>query len=157
MDHTNEWVEFPNGHFNDPVVILGVLGYNGGDPSTVEITEVHPNGFKARIREWDYLDGPHTTESISYMVVERGCHNPREVGGYCAGTAENRNTDFAKITFAQKMEDPVVFATMASQSNNRPFVPVIKAVKKKSFKLKIQAEESQRNAANGMSESVNYT
>lgn len=32
--------------FADPVVILGALSYNGGDPSTVRVSEVTSNSFK---------------------------------------------------------------------------------------------------------------
>jgi hypothetical protein len=51
-----------NCHFARPVVILGALSYNGGDPSTVRAKDIMSNSFKVQIQEWDYLDGPHTTE-----------------------------------------------------------------------------------------------
>jgi hypothetical protein len=71
--------------FHNPVVIAGALSYNGGDPSTVRVTNVQSNSFEIQLQEWEYLDGPHTTETVSWMVVEAGCVNPKQDGGYCAG------------------------------------------------------------------------
>jgi hypothetical protein len=79
-------------------VILGALSYNGGDPSTVRVQDVTPKSFKVSIQEWDYLDGPHTTESLSYMVVEAGRHNMPDGTQYEAGLVDVSN-DFVTIDF----------------------------------------------------------
>lgn len=62
-----------------------MLSYNGGDPSTVRVSNVQPNSFQVQIQEWDYLDGPHTTESLSWMVVEAGHHQMPDGTWYDAG------------------------------------------------------------------------
>ena len=51
---------------------MGVLSYNGGDPSTVRVKDVTSTSFAVQIQEWSYLDTWHTTEEISWMVVEAG-------------------------------------------------------------------------------------
>jgi len=108
IDHNEQRVNFARSYVN-PIVVLGVLSYNGGDPSTVRAYDVDSNGFSVKIMEWAYLDGPHTTESLSWMVVEQGCYNPLEEGGYCAGKIDNRDESFVKVTFPEKMQTPVVF------------------------------------------------
>jgi hypothetical protein len=62
------------GMFNSPVVIMGTPSFNGGHPLTIRVKDVTRSSFKWQMQEWSYLDGPHTTETISYMIVEEGQH-----------------------------------------------------------------------------------
>ena len=136
------------------MVIAGALSYNGGDPSTVRVTNVQSNSFQIQIQEWAYLDTWHTTETISWMVVEAGCYNPTGDNGYCAGVVPEVKEQFKKINFAEKMRDPVVFSQLTSMNNpNVPLVLRQKGVNKKKFHVRIQAEEAQRH--NG-GEQVHY-
>ncbi len=51
-----------------PVVVLGVLEFNGPNESTVAIRNVDALGFEWQIEEWLYHDGPHTTEHVSWLA-----------------------------------------------------------------------------------------
>jgi hypothetical protein len=44
LDHNPQTVNLGN-TYNNPVVIMGVLSYNGADPSTVRVKDVTPNSF----------------------------------------------------------------------------------------------------------------
>ena len=64
--------------FVDPVVIAGDMSYRGGDASVARV-RAHPddagkisNRFQIKLVESSEHDGPHTTEIISYLVVESG-------------------------------------------------------------------------------------
>jgi hypothetical protein len=60
--------------FVNPVVIIGALSEEGGDPSTTRVSNVTPDSFDVQVIEWDYKDGNHAFESIGYLVVEAGHH-----------------------------------------------------------------------------------
>lgn len=60
--------------YQDPILIVGPPSYNGGDPCSLRIKELDSTSFKIRIQEWPYKDGIHTTETVFYMIVERGTH-----------------------------------------------------------------------------------
>jgi serralysin len=110
LDHNVQTVQFLNTYVN-PVVIAGALSYNGGDPSTVRVMNVDANSFQIQLQEWAYLDGPHTTETISWMVTEAGCHNPTGDNGYCAGVIPEVTDRFTKIDFPERMRGvPVLFS-----------------------------------------------
>jgi hypothetical protein len=86
IDHNEIIVEFDN-EFVNPVVIMGVLSTNDEDPATVRVSEVTNVNFKVQVQEWEYLDGDHEPETVSYMVLEAG-HWPCPNGGtYSAGVA----------------------------------------------------------------------
>jgi len=54
------------------VVVAGPISLNGVKPAVVRIQNVDDSGFEMRIQEWDYLDGWHTIEKVSYLVMEEG-------------------------------------------------------------------------------------
>ena len=58
----------------DAVVVMSAMTQNGGDPFTVRVRNVTEDGFEFQIDEWDYLDGYHVTETLSWMAVEEGVH-----------------------------------------------------------------------------------
>jgi len=56
--------------YHNPVVVLGGISQNEMTPSVISVTEVTPTSFNVRIREWDYEDDNHTSETIAYVVME---------------------------------------------------------------------------------------
>ena len=56
--------------YNNPVVILGGLSHSDPSPATIRVSNVERNQFQVSIQEWNYLDGVHGNEDITYMVVE---------------------------------------------------------------------------------------
>ncbi len=59
---------------DDPSVVMGGLTGNGAQPYTVRVRNITDTGFEYQIDEWDYLDGNHTKESISWLAIESGSH-----------------------------------------------------------------------------------
>jgi concanavalin A-like lectin/glucanase superfamily protein/PA14 domain-containing protein/Big-like domain-containing protein/parallel beta helix pectate lyase-like protein len=70
-------------NYHNPVVVVGPIGKEDASPATVRVRNVTANSFGIYIEEWDYLNGTHAPEQISYMVVEGSipfdaavdCHN----------------------------------------------------------------------------------
>ncbi len=71
FNHLSQTINFSQTYSN-PVVIAGPLSFNGGHTATVRIESVTADGFTAFIQEPSNLDGWHTWESFSYLVLEAG-------------------------------------------------------------------------------------
>ncbi|NDW01727.1 LamG domain-containing protein, partial [Salipiger sp. PrR002] len=60
---------------DNPVVILGPLSSNGSHAAFGRVSQVTDTGFSMQIEEWDYLDGGHVAESVSWMALPSGTHS----------------------------------------------------------------------------------
>ncbi|MBW2164518.1 MAG: hypothetical protein JRF43_08855 [Deltaproteobacteria bacterium] len=101
------------------------------------------NSFQIRIQEWLYLDGSHTVENVSYMVVEAGEHIMPDGTMWQAGTYSLDGTlKWKKVTFPESFLDkPLVFQT--GQTFNEPDTVTIrmKDVTSEGFNAALQEEE----------------
>jgi hypothetical protein len=69
---TSEYTLSFSRQYNHPVVFMQMNTYNGTNPTHMRILSVIGNSARYKQEEWDYLDGSHTTETISYLVLEKG-------------------------------------------------------------------------------------
>jgi len=114
---THEWqrIEFSK-YFIDPVVVANSLSYNGVDPAILRIQNVDNLGFDIRIQEWDYLDGNHTSETVSYIIMERGSYTLEDGTMVEAGSfTTNNTTSFQTVNFKNSFgQTPVVITAVVS-------------------------------------------
>ncbi|WP_144240087.1 DsbA family protein [Haladaptatus cibarius] len=100
--------------YDSPTVIAKSLTYDGAEPAHVRLRNVGNDGFQYRIEEWEYEDGPHTSETFGYAVLEAGTHSLDGVK-----TESGRVTtddDFQSVSFQQDFSDrPVVFSQAQSR------------------------------------------
>lgn len=61
-------------NYSDPVVVFGPLSRNDTDPAMVRLKDVNPGSCKFQISEWNYQDGIHGEEKVSFIVMESGIH-----------------------------------------------------------------------------------
>ncbi|MEM9557228.1 MAG: Ig-like domain-containing protein [Acidobacteriota bacterium] len=61
-----------NRSYMDPIVIAQTVSQNGTDTSVVRITSVQSDRFTFFVDEAPDRDGPHTNETVGYLVVEAG-------------------------------------------------------------------------------------
>ncbi|MBI5916143.1 MAG: hypothetical protein HY842_12275 [Bacteroidetes bacterium] len=88
LNLTNAWATVTlRQQFTKPVVILGGISMNDGEPVTLRVKNVTPNSFQVRLQEWTYQDGTHGAESVGYVVLEGSI--PADIGYYCEGKASN--------------------------------------------------------------------
>ena len=81
---TNAWATvLLNKKYTKPVVVFGGVSNNDTEPVNVRVRNVTATSFEVRLQEWDYLDGNHSTETVSWMVVEGSI--PGDKGYYCSG------------------------------------------------------------------------
>jgi hypothetical protein len=95
------------------------------------------------MQEWQYLDGPHTKETISYMVVEEGEHQLYDGTWIMAGSKPVRGGSV--VRFSKKFaKAPIVFTQLTTQEKFRPYTTRVKSVTNRYFRVYVQAEEKQR-------------
>ena len=146
-DLTHVWrtVSF-NGSYANPIVVAGTPTTNGGDPITIRIRNVASNSFEMRVEEWDYRDGSHGRERVSYMVVESGTHQLTDGTVLRASKINSQNQNWANRTFAgaftDSAEKPVIVASVTTTRDTSAVTTRIKGVSNTGFQLKIQEEQA---------------
>ena len=53
---------------------MQVSTFNGSQPVTTRLRNVSSTSFEFQIQEWDYLDGYHQSETLTYLVIEGGSY-----------------------------------------------------------------------------------
>jgi len=107
--------------YTNPVIIAGPPTSHGSDPGVVRLANVNSNSFDIRFQEWDYLDGWHTAEDISHLVMEAGRHvmddgSIWEVGSFdLDGTGEWQTQNFSQAFGAV----PHLFLTIQSYNGSQ--------------------------------------
>ena len=131
--------------FQNPVVVMGPPSYADTAPVTVRVRSVGPTSFQFRLEEWDYQDGPHGTETVSYLVVEAGEYAVPGGGTLVAGHStgidyENPRTEALPVGgFAAT---PLVLTQVVTAGGARAVVPRLANVSSASFQLRIEGEDA---------------
>ena len=143
--------------FTDPVVVANGLTLNGADPSVIRIRNVNSNGFDIRVQEYPYLNGYHTFEKISYLVMERGCYELADGTLLEAGTFQtNKTTAFDTIYYEQPFNDvPVVLTSTISFNELDAVTGRLHGITRDRFQYKLQEQELNKTGHNA-TESVAY-
>jgi hypothetical protein len=128
--------------YTDPVVLMGPVSENGGQPVHPRVRNVSATSFELQLEEWEYLNGSHTTETVDYVVCEGGSHELANGARIEAGTADfdHRGT---RIPFDRSFPDrPVVFSTTQTRNGGQPVVTRQAAVSTTGFDCRLQEEEA---------------
>jgi hypothetical protein len=141
---TLKWFTVPiKGVFNRPVVVLGPLSMNGGQPVAMRVKDVTRKSFKLQIQEYPNQDNWHLAEKISYMIVESGVHTLKDGTVVEAGitSAEGK---YERVDYQAKFKNaPVVLTQLTTQWKSKTYVTRVNSVTNKQFKVKIQASEKE--------------
>ena len=130
--------------YDEPVVIVGALSYNGPDPSVIRVRNVTGSGFEVRVQEWEYLDGHHAIEQVNYLVIESGSYelpggSRVEAGRFSA----NAVGSFAAVPFKQPFSTvPVVMTTTASDNEGDAVAMRLRNITTTTFDYRIQEQEA---------------
>ena len=138
--------------YQRPVVIMQPLSYNAGSPSLVRIKDVTSNSFKFQIDEWDYLNGSHSTEEVSYIVLEEGVWSFKNGVSFEVGK-KLVNHNFKQINLQLNLTNPVIL-TQSQTYNGAPAITTRQRPSGNGFEVRLQEEQ----AADGIhgKESVGY-
>ncbi len=146
VDSNWQRIETGNTYIN-PVVVARPLSKYGADPAVVRIRNVGPDGFEIRIQEWQYLDGTHITEKVSFLVIEAG-HYILDSGVHVeAGTIStdraNPQDSFEVVTFRSTFPSPpVVVTSVMTENGAAPVVTRNRNVTTSGFEVSMQEEEA---------------
>ncbi len=155
VDHNWKWVEF-NDTFIDPVVVAKPLSCNENEPAVVRIGNVDSRGFDIRIQEWDYLDGTHTTENVSYIVMERGSYILEDGTKVEAGRFDTDTTgSFGWVDFSQTFNQvPVVTSTVSSFNEEDAVCSRLRNIDTTGFDFCMQEQEG--SSQSHATETISY-
>lgn len=137
--------------YTDPVVVALPLSYNDSDPGVVRIRNVDASDddFQLRIEEWEYKNGNHSTENISYLVIEKGYHELAG-GQVIAAATTDIDTDYTNfnISAAGYSSAPVVFSSVITNNDTNTVTIRQKNITKDNISIKLQEEEALGTHAN---------
>ena len=155
LDHNWLYINF-NREYKDPVVVAGAASINGSDPTTVRLRNVTGNGFEICLQEWEYLDGTHVSESVGYLVMERGQYRLSDGTMIEAGTFTTKTPPaYERVTYHNTFNrPPVVVSTITSVNDPDAVVVRLRNVDTGGFDLKLQEQEA--NANNHQGEVISY-
>ncbi len=143
LNHTWVHVDFST-PFVNPVVVARLVSRNGWDPSTLRIANVSATGFDIRIQEYDYLDGFHTMERASYLVMEAGHYTLPDGTQVEAGSFTSQATgSFAPHGFSQPFASiPVVTTQITSANEEDTVTGRLRAITTGGFSYTMQEQEA---------------
>ncbi len=129
--------------FQHPVIIVSPPTYNEHEPCIVRIRNVTPYSFQIRIQEWLYLNWVHTSEEISFMVIEKGTHIMPDGSVWQAGTyILSGNLQWRGVNYVEAFEErPLVFNSSQTYNGSAPFTVRMTNSTAKRFTAAIQEEE----------------
>lgn len=144
--------------FTDPVVVAKPMSYNGGHSSVVRIRNVTTTSFEIRVQEWDYLDGWHTSEQVSWLAMERGhftLPNGAEVEAGTISTNSCGTVSFAGVTFSETFNStPVVISSVMTFNGSDAVATRNRNIATNGFEVTMQEQES--NAQSHLTEHISY-
>ena len=155
VEVSSNWVRVPlESTFTNPIVVAGPPRFNNSDPCVVRIRNIDKTGFDIKLAEWNYQDGTHPAETVSYIVLEKGRttlpDGSKVEAGSFTGTTSFKTVPFSG-TFAKA---PVVLTTIASINETDTISGRIKNIGLTSFAYYFREQE--KNTNTHANETVNY-
>jgi hypothetical protein len=117
--------------------------FNGRGPVVLRIRGIDAGGFDITVQEWEYQDGAHKTESVGYIVLERGNYVLSDGTLVEAGRFETDRTGVFKFIAFDKPFDvePVVVATICSYNEQETVIGRVRNVSTLGFEFTMQEQE----------------
>lgn len=144
----NQWFDVAfQEELQDAIVVISPVSFNGRQPVHARVRNVTSTGFEFQFEEWDYLDGAHATETISWFAVERGVHTLADGAIIEAGSAQVGEQSVDIDLTGTFDGAPVVIGQVASENGSDPLVHRIDNVAETGFSALLQVEEAQRGVS----------
>jgi hypothetical protein len=143
VDHN--WKQVSLGKaFVSPVVVAGPISFNGFEPAVIRIRSVGSSSFEIRLQEWEYTNGIHMEETVSYVVMEAGSYVLADGTYLEAGRFYTNNTDsFGAVGFGQTFQTiPVVVTTISSNNGSDAVTGRLRDISRQGFQFCMQEQEA---------------
>ncbi|KZN68307.1 hypothetical protein N473_07730 [Pseudoalteromonas luteoviolacea CPMOR-1] len=141
---------------SNEVVVTGVASNLHAEPGAVSLKKNSDGSFSLSYKEWEYLDGTHTNETISTLTLGAGIHTMADGSIWEVGVLDI-STASQTFEFSQQY-DQVPYLFLSPQSDNSGFAYVARAnnVNQIGFNAKIQYQELQTTGNTRVSQKVAY-
>ncbi|MEP5760215.1 MAG: M10 family metallopeptidase C-terminal domain-containing protein [Litoreibacter sp.] len=125
----------------DAVVIVGPLSYEGNHASNVRIRNVTDTGFEFQVDEWDYLDGRHMTETVSWLAGSEGTHTLSDGSVVEFGKTNVSDNEEHNVKLNGFDDKPLIFAQLTGDQEERALTHRLDDIGVNDFDFRLQAEE----------------
>ena len=130
-----------------PVVLIGPPTNQEASPVSVRIRNVTATSFEYQFKELAYLDGVHSSETVSYLVLEAGVHYLSDGRVLQAGFSDV-STSAKRINFSASFnETPLVFSQNGNIDVDQATRSRLDSVDISGFDVQLQVEENGGNAS----------
>jgi PKD repeat protein len=142
--------------YGDPIIVAKPLSASEADPAVIRIDRDGPYGFKIRVQEWDYADGAHGDETVSYIVMERGRHQLPDGAMVLADRLQTSATkSFVSQSFSEPFtEVPIILAAVTSVNELDAVDVRLRSITNLGFQVGMREQES--NKQQHLAESIDY-
>ncbi|MBE9147549.1 hypothetical protein IQ257_03270, partial [Coleofasciculus sp. LEGE 07092] len=144
LDHNWQTIILNQNYIN-PVVIVSDPTFNGPDPATVRLRNVTGNSFELRIQEANYKDNIHTTETVSYLVVEAGDWELSD-GTRISARTQNSNLlssqGFETVALSEFAQTPTLLTQVQTHNGTDWVTTRTQNITANSFEFTMQEEEA---------------
>lgn len=139
---------------SNAIVVMGPLSKNDDTPATVRVANVTETGFSWKIDEWDYQDGVHGEETLSWMAMPEGTYTLLDGTVISAGRTVLRNELDGQVDLDGFNAQPVVFSQVTSANDAAAVNTRLSNISDTGFTIELEEEQ----AADGThsSERVDY-
>ena len=157
INHTTTSVSLTN-TFSDPVVIARPSSFNGPHEVAIRLDNVSGTGFDIHLDEPVGRDGPHTMETIHYVVIEKGRYTFGDGTMLEAGTVSSSNLSFQTVNLLQTYPStPAIFTQVQTDDGPTNFLKTRQRNSTvSSFQVKLEREESLNSTSPAGSEEIGY-
>jgi PKD repeat protein len=151
----NNWVRVDfTTSFQNPIVIAGPPSSSDAEPCVVRLQNINPSGFEIRLQEWDYQDGTHQTETVSFLVMEAGHYTLDDGSNVEAGSFSGTVT-FATTSFHSSFPvAPVLLTSVATFNEADAIGGRLQKVTTSGFEYYFKEQEANINTH--VNETVHY-
>ena len=137
-----------------PVIVFGPVQSAQGDPIGVRVRAATATSFPFQLDEWDYQDGIHPPEKVSFVVLESGTHY---IAGrrWIAGRKGAVTHAPAAVAFTRAFDStPLVLTQVATNAELSAVSERLSAVSATSFSVQLREQEA--DTTGHLGETVHY-
>ena len=132
-------VTFAEAYDSAPIVVMGPVSENGGQPAFMRVRNVTAAGFEYQLEEWDYLDGYHLPITASWLAIGEGWHDFVGMTAFATTVELDHTWSTIELGFDST---PVVFAQVASVNDPAAATIRVRNGSGTSVQLKLEEEEA---------------
>ncbi|WP_380052068.1 carbohydrate-binding protein [Falsihalocynthiibacter sp. SS001] len=142
QENSDQWFQIDFGEaLENPSVVMGPLTFNGAQQSVVRVRNVTDTGFEFQLDEWDYLNGQHIEESVSWIAIEAGTHlvnGQTIIAGRSSVSGAQSDVDFS----SDFDEAPVVVAQVTTTNDTAAVTERLQDITADGFSVVLDNQQS---------------